>query len=274
MSVNTTQSIYAEISTQVTPTLAIVQVGNDPASNIYIKYKKQACEKLGFGFQLLKFNETTTPQLIKELDQINTNPNITGCIVQLPLPPHIDKYQVLNHIHPDKDVDCFNFENIGKLYLGIQHAKYIPATAYGIYKYIKHNNIQTKGKICVIIGKSIIVGKPLQLLLSAEDDCAATTILCDKYTQNIDTLTKQADILIVCAGVHHLINTPQNIKQGATIIDVGIHKVTIDNKTKIQGDVDFNAVKSKCNFITPVPGGVGPMTIAALMHNLAKSSRS
>lgn len=272
--------LYGEIKDRLdtgkrVPKLAVVQVGDDPASSIYIKYKRAACEKLGFGFQLFKFDEkVSTIGLLSVINDINQDDEITGCIVQLPLPEHIDKYRILNCVDPNKDVDCFNFENIGKLYLGTQHAKFIPATAYGIYKFIKINQIETKGKLCVIIGKSSIVGRPLQLLLSDEEDCAATTVLCDKWTNNLFQITKMADILIVCAGKHHLINSSKQIKKGCVVIDVGIHRLSgaPDGKTKIQGDVDYEAVKDSCSFITPVPGGVGPMTVAGLMWNLSKGS--
>ena len=258
------------------PSLAIVQVGNDEASNIYIKYKKKACEKYGFKFFHYKFDKTiTTEILVIEINKINNNPEITGCIVQLPLPEHINKFTILNTVDPKKDVDCFHIENIGKLYLGIKDTKFIPATVFGIYQFIKYFKIDTKGKICVIIGKSNIVGKPLQLLLSDEFDLACTTILCDKYTDKLDELTKMADILIVAAGKHHLINNSKNIKKDCVIIDVGIHRIEKiingNKKTFIQGDVDYENVKHMCSLITPVPGGIGPITVASLMYNLVNT---
>lgn len=247
------------------PHLAVVQVGNDSASNIYIKYKRNACKKLNFDFTLKKFDNTIkTSELVLEIQELNNNPSITGIIIQLPIPLHINKYEILNCVDPEKDVDCFHSENIAKLYFGYDTAKYIPATVYGIYELIKYSQIETKGKTCVIIGKSNIVGKPLQLLLSDENDMACTTILCDKYTQNLKQLTQIADILIVAAGKHHLISDETWIKKDAVVIDVGIHKI----KKKIYGDVNYDKLKSKCSLITPVPSGVGPITVASLMYNL------
>ena len=272
-------TIYDEINEKLVnitdktkkPHLAVVQVGNDPASTIYIKFKRRACRKLVFGFQLFKYNnDITTDELIKELNQINEDKTITGCIVQLPLPNHINKFIILNTVDPKKDVDCFNSLNVAKLYLGANQAYYIPATPLGIYKYIKFSGIDTKGKCCVILGKSTIVGRPLQLLLSDEEDMACTTILCDKYTINPSQYIKLADILIVAANKHHLINNPNDLKDNVIIIDVGIHRIFRDGIKYVEGDVDYNAVKHKCKLITPVPGGVGPMTVASLMFNLAK----
>lgn len=255
---------------RIIPKLAIVQVGDDPASNVYIKYKKRACEKLKFDFKLFKFNsDITTEDLLGYINSINDNDSITGCIVQLPLPDHINKFKILNAIHEDKDVDCFNMNNISRLYFGKSYSKYIPATVLGIYKFIKYSDIDTKGKLCVIIGKSNIVGKPLQLLLSDESDMALTTVSCDKYTKNVKKLTKQADILIVAAGVHHLINDADWIKENSIIIDVGIHRIN----GKIEGDVNYNLLQDKASIITPVPGGVGPLTVASLLYNLAQSAQ-
>ena len=267
--------LYSEIDEKLSlstdnsirPTLAIVQVGDDDASNIYVKYKRLACKKLGFGFHHFRFPDSiSNDELIQRVSNINKDPLITGCIVQLPLPDHINKYGILNAVDPNKDVDGFNFTNIGKLYLGTEHISYAPATAYGIYLFLKHHNVETKGKCCVIIGKSTIVGKPLQLLLSDEDDSAMTTILCDKYTENLHKYTKMADVLIVAANKHHLIDDADKVKEGAVVIDVGIHRIG----RKVEGDVNYDVVKDKCSLITPVPGGVGPITVACLMYNLAK----
>lgn len=272
------KDIYDEIEEKlnkanryIKPFLVVIQVGDDIASNIYIKHKKKACDKLKFGFKLNKYEKTiTTEILLEEINIINEDKEITGCIVQLPLPDHINKHIILNKVSTEKDVDCFNNINIGKLALGVKYANYMPATVYGIYRFIKISNIETKGKHCVIIGKSIIVGKTLQLVLSDEKDLALTTTLCDKYTENIERITKNADILVVAAGKHHLINNPEFIKENAVVIDVGIHRIKLDNKYIIQGDVDYKKLKNKCSIITPVPGGVGPMTVASLMFNLAK----
>ena len=278
------EQIYDEIKAKmentsikktVKPYLAVVHVGDDQASEVYIKFKKRACEKLGFGFKCFKYPSTIkTEKLVKHIMNINIDPTITGCIVQLPLPDHIDTYKILDCVDPQKDVDCFHTQNTGKLYLGLKHAQFIPATAYGIYYLLKSQNIKTKGKCIVIIGKSNIVGKPLQILLSDEETLAGTTIFCDKYTENVKRYTQMADILVVAAGKHHLIKDPDFIKDGCVVIDVGIHrvKVKVDGKFKfrLQGDVDYEALKDKCLLITPVPGGVGPLTVASLMHNVAK----
>jgi len=269
------ESIYSDINDMKktfrrVPTLAIVQVGNDPASNVYIKYKKRACDKLQFDFNLFHYDSSiSTEELVGNINSINNDSSVTGCIVQLPLPDHIDKFRILNAVCDEKDVDCFNINNISKLYFGAKSAKYIPATVLGIYKFIQYNNIDTKGKLCVIMGKSNIVGKPLQLLLSDEFDMALTTVLCDKYTENVKDLTSKADILIVATGVHHLVNTSDWIKDGATVIDVGIHKIG----KKVEGDVNYNELEDKAGIITPVPGGVGPLTVASLMYNLALSAQ-
>ncbi len=252
--------------------LAVVQVGDDSASNIYIKYKRKACIKLGFGFSLFKLDDkSTTDEVLETIKEINDSEEISGCIIQLPLPIQINKHDVLNAVDPRKDVDCFHIENISRLYFGYDSARFVPATVYGIYALMRHFNVDTKGKTCVIIGKSNIVGKPLQMLLSDEMDMACTTIHCDKYTENLRELTKIADIIIVAAGVHHLIDSPDMIKKGATIIDVGIHRIKVGDKFSVQGDVNYDAVKDKCSLITPVPGGVGPVTVAALMFNLVKA---
>jgi len=274
--------IYAKIKRQISSQsldpssvkLAVVQVGNDQASNIYIKFKRRACEKLGFGFSLFKLEDKcTTEEVLKIIDSINTDKNITGCIVQLPVPLHVDKYKILNAVNPLKDVDCFHIDNISRLYFGYESSRFIPATVFGIYYLMKHCNVETKGKTCVIIGKSNIVGKPLQMLLSDELDMACTTIHCDKYTENLFELTRLADIIIIAAGVHHLINSPDVIKENATIIDVGIHRVKVGDKFRVQGDVNYEALKDKCKLITPVPGGVGPVTVAGLMHNLMTANK-
>jgi methylenetetrahydrofolate dehydrogenase (NADP+) / methenyltetrahydrofolate cyclohydrolase len=259
-------ALYEEIKQRMHPNkrdiplLAVVQVGDDPASNVYIKFKKAACEKMGFGFRLEKFaTEITTTSLEQEIRRINDDTSITGCIIQLPLPDHIDKQIILNCINCAKDVDCFSYTNVGKMYYGQDVIGHVPATAWGILRMIQHYGIETRGKLCVILGKSTIVGRPLGLLLGDEFGPGCTVVMCDKNTENRANLTKIADIIVV------------EIKKGAVIIDVGIHHV--DNKGDqriIEGDVDFEAVKHKCSWITPVPGGVGPTTVATLIYNLAR----
>lgn len=267
--------LYSEIKDRLyswaKPYLAVVQVGADPASTVYIKFKRRACEKLGFGFEHYNLDgNTTTEQLIKQIDVLNKSEVVTGVIVQLPLPEHIDTDIILNTVDPSKDVDCFHRDNVGRLYLGKDHIRFAPATAYGVYRFLKHHGVETQGKCCVVVGKSNIVGKPMQLLMAEEDDCACTTISCDKHTEDLSKYIRMADIIIVAAGKHHLINNPDDIKEGTVIVDVGINRVEVDGKKVLQGDVDYDRVKHKCSLITPVPGGVGPITVATLMYNLAR----
>lgn len=272
------ESIYSEIRSRlkedVKPFLVVIQVGDDPASGVYIKYKRLACEKLGFGFELRKFHtEISTEELHHEIMKINDDEKVTGCIVQLPLPAQIDQMKILNSIKPEKDVDCFSYENIGKMYYQIDIMGHVPATAWGIMRMIQHYKIETKGKVCVILGKSVIVGRPLSLMLGDETGPACTVVSCDRYTdpEVRASLTKIADIVIVATGVHHLIKNPDELKQGCVVIDVGIHPVgQKDGKRVVEGDVDFDKVKKMCSWITPVPGGVGPTTVATLMWNLAR----
>lgn len=283
--------LYQKIKNKVydkMPHLAVIQIGDDPASGVYIKYKKQACEKLNFGFSHFKLEENTTNQDITEIiNKINLDVNITGCIIQLPLPVHLDKFYLINLISPSKDVDCLTCFNMGKLFQDenchdMSHAflddddlNMISATSYGILLMLKHYNISTKGKLCIILGKSIIVGKPLANLLGAEEDPGCTVMLCDKDTKNSKELIKMADILVVATGIHHLINNPDDLKPGVVIVDVGIHNLGINPKTglrRVEGDVDFDKVAHMCSWITPVPRGVGPMTVAVLMWNLSKTS--
>lgn len=254
--------------------LAVVQIGDDEASTIYIRNKRLACEKLGFGFELCKFKyDVAEVEVMEMLKRLNDDRTITGYIVQLPIPPHLNKFNILNGIDPVKDVDCLHTENIARLYFGYKSARYIPATAFGVFSFIKFFGIETRGKTCVIIGKSNIVGKPLQLVMADEANggLGCTTIFCDKFTKDLASFTKQADILIVSAGKHHLINKPDMVKDGVIIIDVGIHRVKLGDKFRIQGDVDYDAVKDKCKIITPVPGGIGITTVSSLMFNLVKA---
>jgi methylenetetrahydrofolate dehydrogenase (NADP+)/methenyltetrahydrofolate cyclohydrolase len=277
------KKIYSEIDDlpdyRIQPHLAIVQIGDDPSSTLYIKFKRKACEKLGFKFTLLKYDDDiTTEELCKEIImKCNENIDVTGCIVQLPLPETIDTNRILHIVKPEKDVDGFHYVNFGKMGLGFkQDSFFVPATALGIYKLIKYSGIETKGKMCVVIGKSNIVGKPIAMMLSNETDCSCTVAMCDKYTEpeTFSMLVKSADILIVAAGKYNLINDPDMIKPGAFVVDVGIHKIWSNERQKylIRGDVDHDKIKDVAAFITPVPGGVGPMTVASLMLNLARSA--
>lgn len=251
------------------PHLIAILVGNDPASQVYITQKEKACLEVGIHFTLIKMDsDSTTKQVVEQVKYVNTRSDVHGCLVQLPLPKSIDTDAVIMAISPDKDVDCFHPINIGLMTLNTP--RFLPATPYGIKMLLEHIKIPTRGKHCVIIGKSLIVGQPLMNLLSLESGMAATVTCCDKYTKNVAAYTSTADILIVAAGVHHLINDPAMIKEGATIIDVGIHRIpdaTRKTGYRLEGDVNFDLVKEKAKFITPVPGGVGPMTVVALLYN-------
>jgi len=253
------------------PHLAVILVGDDPASKVYIRQKEKACLEVGIKFTLFRMTSNVeTQDVLNQIDHINTDKQIHGLLVQLPLPKHLDEQLIIDRILAQKDVDGFHPINIGKLLLNSQTFK--PATPFGIELLLKHYQIPTVGKHCVILGKSLIVGQPLANLLSLEQGMGATVTMCDKNTKNISEIVKMADILIVATGKHHIINNPDWLKQGVTIIDVGIHRIE-DAKEKrgyrLEGDVDFHntGIQSKCEYMTPVPGGVGPMTVLGLLQN-------
>ena len=249
------------------PHLAAILVGENGASMTYVNNKVKACEKIGFQSSLLKLPATISQEdLLQKIYELNENPDIDGFIVQLPLPKHIDEQKILLAISPDKDVDGFHPTNFGRMALGLD--AFYPATPYGVLELIKRYQIPTDGKNVVVIGRSDIVGKPMSILLS-QKPCNATVTLTHSRTKNISEITKQADIVIVALGIPRFLKA-EMIKEGATIIDVGITREEDKNSPKgfrIVGDVDFDNVKEKASFITPVPGGVGPMTIAMLMKN-------
>lgn len=246
------------------PTLAIILVGNNPASESYVKNKIKACQKAGINHLLIRLNyETSEEEIIKTIESLNEDDSISGFIVQLPLPEHINVNRVVNLISPDKDVDGFHPLNFGKTALGLPSMK--PATPYGILKLIKLNNIETKGKHVVVVGRSNIVGKPLSIMLGNDFEIGRATVTsCDINTPKELLLSelKRADIIIIAVGKPDFL-TGDMVKDGVIVIDVGINKVN----DKIVGDVQFESVKEKCSLITPVPGGVGPMTISALIVN-------
>ena len=246
------------------PTLAIILVGNNPASESYVKNKIKACQKAGIDHLLISLNyETNEEEIIKTIESLNEGDSISGFIVQLPLPEHINVNRVVNIISPDKDVDGFHPLNFGKTALGLPSMK--PATPYGILKLIKLNNIETKGKHVVVVGRSNIVGKPLSIMLGNDFEIGRATVTsCDINTPKELLLSelKRADIIIIAVGKPDFL-TGDMVKDGVIVIDVGINKVN----DKIVGDVQFESVKEKCSLITPVPGGVGPMTISALIVN-------
>lgn len=243
--------------------LAVIQVGADPASSVYVRNKKKACEFCGMeslSYELPE--ETTEDELLKLIHQLNENKAVNGILVQLPLPKHIDEDRVIQAIDPVKDVDGFHPQSVGALCIG--QPGFVSCTPAGIIQLLKRSGIQIAGKECVVIGRSNIVGKPMALLLLREN---GTVTVCHSKTKDLKEVTKRADILIVAIGKPKFI-TADYVKEGAVVIDVGIHR---NEENKLCGDVDFDDVAEKTSAITPVPGGVGPMTIAMLMHNCVES---
>ena len=245
------------------PKLVVIMVGDNPASQTYVKNKEKACEYIGFLSHLIKFNENISEEiLLNTIDQLNTDDTIDGILVQLPLPKHINEEKVLRKILPEKDVDGFHPENIAKLFLN--ESCLTPCTPTGIYFLLNHYGYNIQGKHIVIIGRSNIVGKPAALLGLQHN---ATVTICHSKTENLKEICKTADILICAVGKAKFVNS-EYIKDNCVVIDVGINR---DENNKLCGDVDFEDVKDKVEAITPVPGGVGPMTIAMLMENTYKA---
>jgi methylenetetrahydrofolate dehydrogenase (NADP+)/methenyltetrahydrofolate cyclohydrolase len=246
--------------------LAVIQVGEDPASKVYVRNKKRACEYIGIESISYELPEKTTQEeLLEIIDKLNDDEKVNGILCQLPLPKHIDEDVVIKRISPQKDVDGFHPENVGALVIG--QKGFVSCTPAGIIELLKRSNIDIDGKHCVIVGRSNIVGKPMALLMLREN---ATVTVCHSHTKNLKGITKTADILIVAIGKPKFINE-EYVKDGAVVIDVGIHRQ--ENK-KLCGDVDFDSVCDKTSAITPVPGGVGPMTIAMLMHNCVEGAKN
>lgn len=246
------------------PKLVVVLVGDDPASLVYVKNKVQACADVGFSSQLDMFEKDVEEDvLLNHIKRLNEQEDVDGILVQLPLPPHISMHKVIDAIDPSKDVDGFHPNNMGKLFSGDLEKAFIPCTPLGIKLLLEEYSIDIKGKNVCIVGAGFIVGKPLSMLMLSQD---ATVSICHKYTKDILEYTKTADILISATGVPFLIKDYM-VKEGAVVIDVGISKVN----GKIVGDVDFESVSQKASFITPVPGGVGPMTVATLLLNTLKA---
>jgi len=257
------------------PHLAAILVGNDGASETYVNGKVKACEKVGFNSTLLHLAESTTEkELLERVAELNNNPDIDGYIVQLPLPKHISERKVLEAVRPEKDVDGFHPANMGKMALNLP--SYIPATPYGIVQLIERYKIETAGKSCVVIGRSNIVGLPMSILMARNaypGNCTVT--ITHSKTKNLKELCLQADIIVAALGKAEFL-TGDMVKEGAVVIDVGITRVKSDKtKTgwKLLGDVKYDEVAPKCSYITPVPGGVGPMTITSLMMNTLKACR-
>ena len=273
----TSNDIKAEITESVKqivandlrpPHLAAVIVGNDGASLTYVGSKVRACKRVGFDSTLINLAESTTEdELLEKVNELNNDEQIDGYIVQLPLPKHIDSQKILMAVNADKDVDGFHPTNFGKMALSLP--TFISATPFGIMELLKRYNVDTSGKHTVVIGRSDIVGRPISILMSQKSNPGNSTVtLAHSRTKNIEELTRQADIVISALGVPNFVNADM-VKEGAVIVDVGITRVA-DNSTKgykIVGDVDYVNVSKKSSYITPVPGGVGPMTIAMLLKN-------
>ena len=254
------------------PHLVAVIVGEDGASLSYVASKEKQSKEVGFTSSVYRFPETITEkELLETLDFLNNDPEVDGYIVQLPLPKHISERKVLESINPAKDVDGFHPTNEGRMMIGLP--SYIPATPYGIKKLLDRSNIETEGKHCVVLGRSNIVGTPISILMSRNSSKANCTVtMCHSKTKNLKEICLQADIIIVAIGKPEFL-TADMVKEGAVIVDVGIHRIPADNEKgyKIIGDVKYDEVAPKCKAITPVPGGVGPMTIVALLDNNLKS---
>ena len=258
------------------PHLAAILVGNNGASETYVNAKVKACEKVGFDSTLVRLpDDVSEEELITNIHQINENKFIDGLIVQLPLPGHIDEKKIINAISLGKDVDGFHPTNIGNMTLNLP--AFIPATPAGIIELLKRYNIETVGKNCVVIGRSHIVGLPVSILMARNTFPGNSTVtILHSRSKNIDEICKKADILIVALGKANFV-TSDMVKEGACIVDVGITRVPSDKTKsgwKLLGDVDFNGVSTKADYITPVPGGVGPMTIAMLLKNTLIASKS
>ena len=279
----TSKAIKEEIALEVsarkdkglkTPHLAAVLIGDDGASQTYVSSKVKACEKIGFTSTLIRKPANTSEEaLLTIVEELNQDESIDGFIVQLPLPKHIDEQKVLLAIDPKKDVDGFHPENVGRMALGLPC--YLPATPYGIMQLLERYNVPTEGKNCVVIGRSHIVGSPMSILLSQNSNPGNCTVtLTHSRTKDLESIVRNADILVVALGKAEFVKG-EMVKEGVVVIDVGITRVpdaSNDRGYRIAGDVDFESVAPKCSFITPVPGGVGPMTIASLLKNTLQAA--
>lgn len=255
------------------PHLAIILIGDDGASQTYVDHKVKACKEVGFHYTMMRFADTISEEkLMKHIDHVNKDEDVDGFIVQLPLPPHITVEKITEKIRSDKDVDGFTNHNFGSIIS--KNPLLLPATPYGVMELLRRYDIKTEGKNCVIVGASRIAGAPLSMMLVEQG--RATVTLCHKYTVNLKSFTSQADILVVAVGKPGLI-TADMVKEGAVVIDIGTTRVEGPEYAKgfaLKGDVDFKSVAPKCSFITPVPGGVGPMTIASLLLNTMKATEN
>ena len=268
ISASVKERVKAEVSALkekgITVGLAVIIVGEDPASKVYVSNKKKACENLGIISEEYALPETTTnEELLALIDELNSKPSINGILCQLPLPSHLDEKLIINSIDPEKDVDAFHPFNVGKIMIG--DFDFLPCTPAGVMEMLKYENIEVEGKTCVVIGRSNIVGKPMNMLLLHQN---GTVTVCHSKTKNLKEVCKNADILVAAVGRPKFV-TEDMVKEGAVVIDVGINRVD----GKLCGDVDFENVKNKVSAITPVPGGVGPMTIAMLMQNTLTAAK-
>jgi methylenetetrahydrofolate dehydrogenase (NADP+)/methenyltetrahydrofolate cyclohydrolase len=250
------------------PHLVAVLIGDNPASQTYVNSKIKSCAEIGYGSTLFRYETITEKELLELIDSINANDDIDGVIVQLPLPKDINEHKVIERIDPSKDVDGFHPTNIGKMVLNLPCP--LPATPKGMLEFLKHYNIETAGKHCVVVGRSNIVGTPMVNLMSRKGypgNCTVSVV--HSYTKNLPEITRQADILVAAIGIPHFIKADM-VKDGVVVLDVGINSIPDATKKsgfRLVGDVDFENVAPKCSYITPVPGGVGLMTVAALMQN-------
>ena len=268
ISASVKERVKAEVSALkekgITVGLAVIIVGEDPASKVYVSNKKKACENLGIISEEYALPESTTnEELLALIEELNNKPSINGILCQLPLPRHLDEKLIINSIDPEKDVDAFHPFNVGKIMIGDFY--FLPCTPAGVMEMLKYENIEVEGKNCVVIGRSNIVGKPMNMLLLHQN---GTVTVCHSKTKNLKEICRNADILVAAVGRPKFV-TEDMVKKGAVVIDVGINRVD----GKLCGDVDFENVKNKASAITPVPGGVGPMTIAMLMQNTLTAAK-
>ncbi len=258
------------------PHLAAILVGDDPASQTYVASKEKAAHAVGMMSSTYKYpSDISEKELLEVVEYLNNDDEIDGFIVQLPLPPHIDEQKIINAVNPRKDVDGFHPVNVGKMVLG--QDCFLPATPYGIMQLLDYYDIETQGKHCVVLGRSNIVGRPVSILLSQKAQRGnATVTLCHSRTPDLEKITKRADILVCAIGKPEFVKADM-VKNGVVVIDVGIHRIPDNSKEKgyrLTGDVDFEEVSKKASWITPVPGGVGTMTIAMLLKNTLKAYKS
>ncbi|HEY4650241.1 MAG TPA: tetrahydrofolate dehydrogenase/cyclohydrolase catalytic domain-containing protein [Pontibacter sp.] len=280
----TSEAIQNEIAAEVAeikaqggkvPHLAAILVGNDGGSVTYVNNKVLACERVGFGSTLIRYeDDVTEEELLNKIQELNESDEVDGFIVQLPLPKHINTQKVLEAVDPRKDVDGFHPVNVGRMVAGL--SSFLPATPYGILQLIERYNIETDGKHCVVIGRSNIVGSPMSIMMAkAAYPGNCTVTLCHRNTIDLASYTRQADIIIAAVGKPGLI-TADMVKEGAVVIDVGTTRVADETRKagyRLRGDVDFDSVAPKCSYITPVPGGVGPLTIAMLLKNTLRAAK-